>query len=398
MNLRALIEKGLVIIAPETVYVDDSVNVSRISPDVTIHPGCRLSGEKLSIGPGSVIGEEAPATLNNCQLGHQVIFSGGYAKDAVFLDHSSVGSGAHIRPGTLLEEFASAAHTVGLKQTILFPYVTAGSLINFCDCLMAGGTDAKNHSEVGSSYVHFNYSPQGDKATPSLFGDVAQGVFLNKAPIFLGGQGGTVGPVRVDYGTIFAAGSINRSNRLEPETLFLTGNPNEDFSLPYNAKAYGDVNLKFINNCYYVLNLQLLKSWYLIIRKTTMQQDEYRAYAFIAALELLDASIAERLKQFEKFIAKLEGSVDHLKEKNMNLKRLELQQKILTVWPKAKSIIKLSYDGVFSQELLAELNAASGDYLDKINGLSSNTCEGSAKKLLQQIELRISEIEELLHG
>ncbi|NTV96894.1 MAG: TOBE domain-containing protein, partial [Thiobacillus sp.] len=58
------------------------------------------------------------------------------------------------------------------------PFVTPGSLVNVCDCLMAGGTDRRNHSEVGSSYVHFNYTPHQDKATASLLGDVPHGVML----------------------------------------------------------------------------------------------------------------------------------------------------------------------------------------------------------------------------
>jgi bifunctional UDP-N-acetylglucosamine pyrophosphorylase/glucosamine-1-phosphate N-acetyltransferase len=95
-----------------------------------------------------------------------------------------------VRAGTIFEEQASIAHTVGLKQTILFPFVTLGSLINFCDCFMAGGTSRENHSEVGSSYIHFNYTPNQDKATASLIGDVPHGVMLNQNPIFLGGQGG----------------------------------------------------------------------------------------------------------------------------------------------------------------------------------------------------------------
>jgi len=116
-----------------------------------------------------------------------------------------MGSGSHVRDGTILEEQASVAHTVALKQTILFPFVTLGSLINFCDCFMSGGTDRKNHSEVGSSYIHFNFTPNQDKATASLIGDVPNGVMLNKNPIFLGGQGGLIGPCRLTFGTIIAA-------------------------------------------------------------------------------------------------------------------------------------------------------------------------------------------------
>ena len=54
-------------------------------------------------------------------------------------------------------------------------FVTIGSLVNFCDLLMAGGSSRQDHSEVGSGYIHFNFTPwgaRGDKATPSLIGDV----------------------------------------------------------------------------------------------------------------------------------------------------------------------------------------------------------------------------------
>ena len=136
---------------------------------------------------------------------------------------SLAGLARTVREGCILEEHASIAHTVGLKQTILFPFVTLGSLINFCDCLMAGGTGPKDHSEVGSSYIHFNFTPNQDKATPSLIGDVPRGVMLNQRPIFLGGQGGMVGPLRLNYGITVAAGTILRKDELRPDRLIIGG-------------------------------------------------------------------------------------------------------------------------------------------------------------------------------
>jgi bifunctional UDP-N-acetylglucosamine pyrophosphorylase/glucosamine-1-phosphate N-acetyltransferase len=88
---------------------------------------------------------------------------------------------------------------------------------------MAGGTSRKNHSEVGSSYIHFNYTPNQDKATASLIGDVPKGVMLNQNPIFLGGQGGLVGPCRIAYGTVIAAGSVYRKDQLTPDRLVFDG-------------------------------------------------------------------------------------------------------------------------------------------------------------------------------
>ena len=118
-----------------------------------------------------------------------------------------------MREGTLLEERASTAHCVGLKQTILLSFATLGSLINFCDVLMAGGTSRRDHSEVGSGFIHFNFTPwgqAGDKATASLVGDVVGGVFLDRRRIFLGGAGGMIGPRSVGYGSIAGAGQVLR--------------------------------------------------------------------------------------------------------------------------------------------------------------------------------------------
>ena len=157
--LQQLQSRGVTFLAPETTSIAADVIPERIAPGVTIHPGCRLSGAELSIGPGCVVGAEAPATVVDCQLGAKAHLAGGFFDRATFLGGFKAGSGAHVRPGCLFEEESSIAHSVGVKQTVFLPWVTAGSLINFCDCLMAGGTGRKNHSEIGSSYIHFNFTP-----------------------------------------------------------------------------------------------------------------------------------------------------------------------------------------------------------------------------------------------
>ncbi len=208
-----LINKGVDIPNPFTIDLGDEVSVDRISgKGVRIYPGCRIYGEHTVISAGSQIGHEGPVTIDNCQLGPKVELKGGYFNKSVFLEKANMGLGAHVREGCILEEEANGAHCVGIKQTILFPFVTLGSLINFCDCLMAGGTSRKDHSEVGSSYIHFNFTPDGDKTTASLIGDVPRGVMLNQPAIFLGGQGGMVGPLRMGYGNVVAANSVLRND------------------------------------------------------------------------------------------------------------------------------------------------------------------------------------------
>jgi UDP-N-acetylglucosamine/UDP-N-acetylgalactosamine diphosphorylase len=187
--ITALIEKGVKIPNPFSVEISEEVNINLISSeDVTIHSGCKIFGKKTLIMQGVTLGSRSPVTIKNCQLGKNVELKGGYFEGSTFLDSANMGDGAEVREGCLLEEEANGAHTVGLKQTILFPFVTLGSIVNFCDILMAGGTNRRNHSEVGSSYIHFNYTPNQDKATASLIGDAAYGVMLNQPPIFLGGD------------------------------------------------------------------------------------------------------------------------------------------------------------------------------------------------------------------
>ncbi|MHA2398034.1 MAG: hypothetical protein ACXADU_03995 [Promethearchaeota archaeon] len=245
--VTALIEKGVKIPNPSSVEIGEEVDVNLISSeDVTIHSGCKIFGSKTLIMSGVKLGSRSPVTINSCQLGRNVDLKGGYFEGSTFLDFANMGDGAEVRDGCLLEEEANGAHTVGLKQTILFPFVTLGSLINFCDILMAGGTSRTNHSEVGSSYIHFNYTPYQDKATASLVGDVAYGVMLNRPPIFLGGQGGLVGPSQIGYNTVIAAGVIYRGDFPEGNKVLMGSEPQtEDFD--FYPGLYRSVKRRVVN-------------------------------------------------------------------------------------------------------------------------------------------------------
>ena len=289
-----LMEKGVKIHNPDTVDIGEDVDVRRISGDgVILYPGCRVYGEKTLILPGAKLGYEGPVTVENCYIGSRVELKGGFFKKAVFLDEAVMGYGAHVREGTILEEQASAAHAVALKQTILFPFVTLGSLINFCDCLMAGGTSRKNHSEVGSSFIHFNFTPNQDKATASLIGDVSRGVMLNQTPIFLGGQGGLVGPCRLEYGTVLAAGSICRKDELRPDRLIQEGGA-RSANVAYTRGMHLTLKRIVVNNIHYIANLMALRQWYAHVRSEFVGKD-FTPELFEGLKETLQAAIQERI-------------------------------------------------------------------------------------------------------
>lgn len=341
---RALLNRGVVMPTPDTVYVDESIVPERIAPGVVLHPGTRLTGGATSIGPNTVVGKEGGAVLDSCQLGHDVSFKGGYARGCVFLDGAEMGSGAHLRPGTVLEEQAGGAHTVGFKQTILLSFVTTGSLINFCDCLMAGGTSRTNHSEVGSSYIHFNFTPHGDKATPSLIGDVPRGVLLDRPPIFLGGQGGLVGPARIEYGVVIAAGVVHRKDALAPGCLYAgPSSPVQGKPAPYPLGRYGAINRVVRNNLIYYGNIQALQVWYRNVRAHFMRRDPFREACRIGAIQALDTVLKERLKRLQDLAGKMPTSIEALKATNVGEAVGALicqQERFVALWPGIRDKLK----------------------------------------------------------
>jgi len=279
------------------IVIGAEVDISRIADDVVIHPACRIRGKETSMGSGSVIGAEAPATIDNCQLGRNVELKGGTFSGATFLDGAKMGSGAHVR------------------QTILLPFVTLGSLVNFCDILMAGGTNRKNHSEVGSSYIHFNYTPHQDKATASLVGDVSQGVFLDNKPIFLGGQGGLVGPVRMAYGSVVAAGGICRQDIVEENQLHIPSTPKPG-TQPYETGVYGSIDRIVKNNLLYIGNMVALKEWYRNVRQVFMCRDRFDKACLAGGLNNIDMVLAERINRLGDFAQNLKHSFQWLEKQD----------------------------------------------------------------------------------
>ena len=376
--IESLLARGVRIDNPHTVTVDDTVNADLIADDVIIHGGSRLTGTSTSIGPGSIIGTEAPVTINECQLGAGVSLAGGTFSGATFLDGVSFGSGAQVRPGTLLEEQASCAHTVGLKQTVLMPFCVTGSLINFCDALMAGGTGRNNHSEIGSSYVHFNFTPHQDKATASLIGDVPRGVMLDQPPVFLGGQGGLVGPCRIEYGTVVPAGTINRRDILDGGRLVLGQAGTRHASIAFTPGAYGGISRILRNNLIYVGNLIALTQWYHLARAPFMTATPHGTACFEGALRRLGSGIAERLSRLDKLATAMPRSLELARSRHtgdLPDSPYAEQQRFMDAWPDIREslVTQVAEDSTpVGNECVAALTmaAAGTPYLDAVAGLS----------------------------
>lgn len=335
---EALLSRGVRIIEPQTVEIAADVDPARIAPAVIIHAGCRIRGAATSIGPGSVIGAEGPATVENCQISARVELKGGFYCGAVFWDGVTVGNEAHIRPGTIMEEEAKAAHAVGMKQTILFPFVTAGSLINFCDCLMAGGTSRKNHSEIGSCFVHFNFTPHGDKATASLIGDVPRGVMLDQDPVFLGGAAGLVGPARISYGCVLPAGLVFRGDALQ-EGQLLGGKPVREHPRAFYHGAYREIRRLVRNNIEYLANVIALLQWYQHVRRESAAGDPYREACRRGGLSCLGMIIEERLNRLARIAARMDASAGTVEQVWEMRQEAADQRRFADLWTRIREII-----------------------------------------------------------
>ncbi len=377
-KVEILQNKGVKIPNPASIEIGEDVDIERISGSgVVIYSGCKIYGKSTLILQGAKLGYEAPTTLENCHVGSEVSLKGGFFKDAVFLHKASIGSGAQVREGTILEEEASAAHTVGLKQTILFPFVTLGSLINFCDCFMSGGTSRKDHSEVGSSYIHFNYTHNQDKATPSLIGDVPNGVMLNQRPIFLGGQGGLVGPSRLTFGTLIAAGSIFRGDELRANRLIFEGG--RSGNVPFTSGVYYGVKRIVENNCIYIANLTALMQWYQHIRSQFVS-DNFPEPLLIGLKEKLKMAIDERISRLKELCFK-KGS--------------DLSEK----WPGIEENFRtrqheqgdIALRDAFLEKIRRGIQEKGKDYISVIKGLDERDAKAGTR-WLQEIVDRIAPI------
>ena len=308
-RLAALADRGVTLVDPRQTYLGPEVELSRIEAGAVLHPGTRVLGRRSFIGAGAEIGSQGPAVLRDSAVARGAEVASGYLEGAVLLAGARVGANAHVRPGTLLEEQASTAHCVGLKQSILLAFVTLGSLINFCDCLMAGGSSREDHSEVGSGFIHFNFTPwgeRGDKATPSLVGDVVRGVFLREHRIFLGGLGGLVGPTSVGYGSVVAAGQVVRRDVDEHSFVLRNVRPIERAVSP----GWRDrLQPRLRRNIRYVAQLFALRAWYRDVRLARLSADDPRRPPVVAGLEAIESGIAERSKQLRRFVVERGGRV-----------------------------------------------------------------------------------------
>jgi UDP-N-acetylglucosamine/UDP-N-acetylgalactosamine diphosphorylase len=370
-RIHLLLDKGVKIVDERQVYLSDDLDIDRIMPGSIIFPGTRLIGKRTFVGKGAKVGTDGPAILIDSILGEEAEVASGFLKGAVLLRKAKAGANAHFRPGTILEEEASTAHTVGLKHTILMCYATLGSLINFCDALVSGGRSRKDHSEIGSGFIHFNYTPwgkHGDKATASLIGNVVEGVFLDQDRIFLGGVSGIAGPVKIGFGSFSVAGQIIRANI---ENNMLVSNLSKNIKRHWLFGTLDRLTKRSKLNIEYISQLIVLKHWYEDVRlkkEELMDSPECSKIPAKEGLFTLNLCINERVVKFNDFSLERHGKAlgnvaFNLPHCPLNIEetdyRLEYTEWVKSLSSKDISILKkwlLNISNIAEKELIQQVN------------------------------------------
>ena len=363
-DLRNLLERGVHILDLNSVHITRDVKLENIASRCTIYPFVRITGSKTKIQSGSIIGFRGPVILENSIIGENAVIGNlgqvslidtvvgpksvlgaGVTEQAVFLGKETMvndfttGYGFRVRKGSLYEEDASSAQHTDSKMTILFPWATLGSDINFCDALLAGGTGPElgSFSELGSGTVHFNYSIRGDKATSSLFGDVFQGVFLDQERLFIGGNNSLLGPVKADFGAMTAAGARIKG-KLSKGLNY--GHSLSKGTVGYDARIFSGVSGIFKNQVNVLGELTALANWYKQVRINCVAQNPEQKFLYESGMRMVELNYQERLEQMSRYVDLLENSVRLLENMHSSKKEISEQKDLLSRWPKLGSEFK----------------------------------------------------------
>jgi UDP-N-acetylglucosamine/UDP-N-acetylgalactosamine diphosphorylase len=130
---------------------------------------------------------------------------------------------------------------------------------------------------------------------------------LNQPPIFLGGQGGIIGPVRLGFGNVVAAGSVLRHDYPGDNQLIFEKSPANE-AKDYIPAMYPHFGRVIKNNLIYLANLTALEAWYVQIRKPFLETREFGTLIYAGLLEQLLAAKKERLKRLKAMAGKAAAS------------------------------------------------------------------------------------------
>lgn len=181
---RELMEEGVILIDPETTYVEESVKVGK---DTVLYPGVVLQGK-------TVVGENCEIVGNSriidSVLGNNIRVESSVIEESILENGVTMGPFAHIRPKSLLKEKVHIGNFVEVKKSTLEKGVKAGHLTYLGDAQVGENTN------IGAGTITCNYD--GVNKFKTVIGKDA----------FIGSDSMLVAPVNIGEKALIGAGSV----------------------------------------------------------------------------------------------------------------------------------------------------------------------------------------------
>jgi len=224
---------------------------------------------------------------------------------------------------------------------------------------------------------------------------------LNQSPVFLGGQGGLVGPTRLAFGTVIAAGTICRRDILEPDKLLMGQQPNTRAkTFNYDTRIYGSIERICRNNLIYIGNLHALHNWYRDLRPLVTAGTPHAQACIEGAQHQLATAIEERLKQLTLLSEKLELSIKATRTNRTGNLNTTRHRQFISKWPEIAETLSLpsrhAGDPAKRDAFLERIQkTASNNYIETIQTLPSDIKEQGSAWLQSIVDSVISQKEAL---
>ena len=184
-SVDALLEAGVTILDPESVWVDAGVTVG---PDSVLHPGVTLLGASR-VGRGCTV--HSGAWIRDSVLADEVdVLPYSVLDGARVASGCSVGPFARLRPEAVLDEGARVGNFVEVKKSTLGPGVKASHLAYLGDASVGAGAN------IGAGVITCNYDGKTKNRTV-----IGEGAFVGSDTIL-------IAPVEVGAGGYTGAGSV----------------------------------------------------------------------------------------------------------------------------------------------------------------------------------------------
>ncbi|WP_068268110.1 bifunctional UDP-N-acetylglucosamine diphosphorylase/glucosamine-1-phosphate N-acetyltransferase GlmU [Caviibacter abscessus] len=182
-KLNSLMEDGVIIIDPNTTYIEDDVIIGK---DSVIYPNTIITGN-TNIGENCIIYSsriEESIIKDNVKIDNSVV------EYATIEDKVTIGPFAHLRKGANLKESVHVGNFVEIKNSTLNDGVKAGHLTYI------GDSEIGKNTNIGAGTITCNYDGINKHKT-----NIGENSFIGSNTIL-------VAPVNVGNNVLTAAGSV----------------------------------------------------------------------------------------------------------------------------------------------------------------------------------------------